>query len=75
MSVDSSLVLRVPSPGDWPVGDRPIHTLYSWVMMMMTGDYDEPNPCGEMYGSLHKELLVSRPGPLFDFRIFLHLFC
>ena len=63
----------VPIPGDWPVGDRPIHTLYSWVKMMMTGDCDERPPCGEMYGSLHKELLVSRTGPLFlfDFRILL----
>ena len=25
----------------------------------MTGDYDELNPCDEMYGSPHKELIVS----------------
>ena len=60
-------------PGDWPVGDRTIHTLYSWVMMKMTGDCDDLNPCDEMYRSPHKELFVSRPGILFFFREFLHL--
>ena len=32
-------------------GDRTIHTLYSWLMMKMAGDYDDLNPCDEMYGS------------------------
>ena len=35
--------------------------------MKMAGDYDDPNPCDEMYGSPHKELIVSRPGVLFLF--------
>ena len=43
--------------------------------MTMTGDYDDLNPCDEMYGSPHKELSVSRPGILFFFRIFLYLVC
>ena len=28
-------------------------------MMKMTGDFDDSNPCDELYGSLRKDLFVS----------------